>query len=73
MAVSESTRSSKALEGRGACLVVAGAEVVEEVVFGEEAGDEGVGEREVVGGDVSLEVVLERGGLSWMVRPGAML
>lgn len=54
-------------------MVVAGAEVEEEVVFGEEAGEEGVGEREVVGGDVSLEVVLERGGLSWMVRPGAML
>lgn len=72
MAVSESTRSSKALEGRGAGLVVAAVEVVEEVVFGEEAG-EGVGESEVVGGEASLEVVLERGGLSWRVRPGAIV
>lgn len=72
MAVSESTRSSKALEGRGAGLVVSAAEVVEEVVFGEEAG-EGVGERDVVGGEASLEVVLERGGLSWRVRPGAIV
>lgn len=72
VAVSESTRSSKALEGRGAGLVVSAAEVVEEVVFGEEAG-EGVGERDVVGGEASLEVVLERGGLSWRVRPGAIV
>jgi hypothetical protein len=72
MAAIESTRSSKALDGRGAGLVVADVEVVEDVVFGEEAG-EGVGEREVVGGEASLEVVLERGGLSWRVRPGAIL
>ena len=53
-------------------MVVAATEVAEEVVFGEEAG-EGVGERDVVGGEASLEVVLERGGLSWRVRPGAIV
>ena len=52
-------------------MVVVVAEVVEEVVLGEEAG-EGDGEREALGGEASLEVVLERGGLSWMVSPGAI-
>lgn len=71
----EATRSSNALSGRGGrgleeMLVTGwGVEVEVAEVVGEDAGEEGVGEREAA----SLEVVgAVRGGLSMRVRPGAI-